>query len=447
MKKNTFCCFLMLFLFSFSETHATQKKEGCDHDPKMHWFDNAKLGIFIHWGIYSTGKTSESWAFHNGHISHSDYMKQSNEFTASKYDPAKWVEIIKNTGARYTVITSKHHDGLALWDTKTNNLSSQKATPAKRDVLTPFVNELRKTDIKLGLYYSLIDWTNNDYPGFLRDSSKYKIEEEPERWKRFLKFNNKQINELIEQFDPDLFWFDGDWEHTAEEWKAPEIRTMILKNNPNTIINGRLTGYGDYDTPEQNVPISRPSLETWELCMTINDSWGYYLKDTNYKTPYEIISIFAECISLGGNVLLGIGPREDGTIPEQQLEVLNALGKWNTKHAEAIFDTKPGLPHGHFFGPTTLSADSTTLYLFLQGKQSGNIVVKGLMNKIEKVEVLGTNHELNPKIVGKISWSPVPGRVYIDIPQGVQDEYMTVLKIKLDSPISLYTGKGGLSLD
>lgn len=440
---------LIIFVLSFysckQEVQPEPQKVEKDTS-KMEWFDNAKLGIFIHWGIYSTGKTSESWDFHNKNILHEDYMKQLNEFTASKYAPAYWIELIKNTGAHYTVITSKHHDGVALWGTKMNNLSTAKSTPAMRDVLTPFVNEVRKNNIKLGLYYSLIDWTHADYPGFLKDSSKYEIAKEPERWQHFLNFNEGQIKELLAQYNPDLMWFDGDWEHSAVEWKSAEIRDMIYKNNPKTIINGRLNGLGDYETPEQNVPISRPSLQTWELCMTINDSWGYYLKDTNNKTPYEIISIFADCISLGGNLLLDIGPREDGTIPDEQVHVLKELGKWNQKHAEAIFDSKPGMPLGHFFGPTTISADSTNLYLFLQGQQSGNVVIKGLMNKIESVEVLGNGTKLTPKIVGKISWSPVPGQVFIDIPENVQDEYITVLKLKLDSPIKLYRGKGGLSL-
>lgn len=447
--KNFLSILLLIFVLSFYSCKQEKQTEPqiVENDTsKMEWFDNAKLGIFIHWGIYSTGKTSESWDFHNRNISHEDYMKQVNEFTASNYNPAHWVELIKNTGARYTVITSKHHDGVSLWDTKMNDLSTTKATPAKRDVLTPFVNEVRKANIKLGLYYSLIDWTHADYPGFLKDSSKYDITKEPERWQRFLDFNKGQLNEIITAYNPDLVWFDGDWEHTAEEWKSAEIRNMIYSDNPKAIINGRLNGLGDYETPEQNVPISRPSLETWELCKTINDSWGYYLKDTSFKTPYEVICTFADCISLGGNLLLDIGPREDGTIPEEEVFVLNELGEWNQKHTEAIFDSKPGMPLGHFFGPTTISADSTKLYLFLQGHQTGNVMIKGLMNQIEDVEVLGNGTKLTAKVVGKISWSPVPGQVFIDVPEGVQDKYMTVLKLKLDGPIKLYRGKGGLAL-
>ncbi|PLW91922.1 MAG: alpha-L-fucosidase, partial [Marinilabiliales bacterium] len=145
---------LIILAFNFSFGVFAQNDSA-----KMQWFADAKLGIFIHWGIYSTGKTSESWAFHNGHISHEDYMKQIDEFTAEDYDPAQWVELIKNTGARYAVITSKHHDGVALWPTKMNDLSIPLQSPAAKDVLTPFVEELRNAGLKVGLYYSLIDWS------------------------------------------------------------------------------------------------------------------------------------------------------------------------------------------------------------------------------------------------------------------------------------------------
>jgi alpha-L-fucosidase len=417
-----------------------------DSSAKMAWFADAKLGIFIHWGIYSLGKTSESWAFHNKQISHAGYMAQKEQFTAARYRPEEWVKLIRHSGARYAVITSKHHDGVALWDTRMNGLSTAKATPAGKDVLTPFVRELRKAGLKVGLYYSLLDWSHPDYPGFLSDSSRYAIADDPQRWAAFLSFCNGQIGELLGLYNPDLLWFDGDWEHSAEEWQAARIRAMILKADPNAIINGRLAGFGDYDTPEQNFPVSRPKSDYWELCMTTNDSWGYFAEDTHYKTPYEIITIFADAISFGGNLLLDIGPRADGVIPQEQVRILTELGDWTGKHGEAIFGTIAGLPQGHFYGPTTLAKDSTVLYLFLPGRQNGGGVLKGLRSGIRKISIVGNGRELGHKIVGKISWSPVPGLVYIDVPAGAQDRYMTVLKVELDGALRLYRGKGGLAL-
>ncbi|MFH0892935.1 MAG: alpha-L-fucosidase [Bacteroidota bacterium] len=431
---------MMLSGNSFSQTKPTFNPDSLN---KMQWFADAKLGIFIHWGIYSVKGIGESWSFHNKRILHSEYMKQVNGFTAKNYNPAAWSDLIKKSGARYCVITTKHHDGVALWDTKMNDISIPKKSPAKRDVLSPLISELRKQNIKVGTYFSLIDWSYQDYPGFLKDSSRYDATKDPARWNKFLKFCHGQIAEVMALCNPDLVWFDGDWEHSAAEWDASKIRQMILKSNPHTIINGRLQGYGDYATPEQNFPVSRPNLKYWELCMTTNDSWGWQPDDTLWKTPYEVITIFADAISMGGNLLLDIGPREDGTIPEEQINILTELGNWNKKHEEAIFNSLPGMAQGHFYGPSTLSKDSTILYLFVPAKTQGSIVVKGLYNSIKKATVLGTSTILQPKIVGKISWSYVPGLVYLNIPAISCDKYMTVIKLELDGKLKLYRGKGG----
>ena len=439
----------IILLFGLIFSAAVQGSAQSKIDPKeisnkMQWFADAKLGIFIHAGIYSVNGIDESWSFHNKKISHADYMKQLKGFTLKNYNPAAWADLIRESGARYAVITTKHHDGVAMYDTKMNDLSIVKATPAKRDMIKPFFEELRKRNIKCGAYFSLLDWSNINYPGFLKDSSRYNLSNDYERWGRFRAFFQGQIQEINSMFKPDLWWFDGDWEHSAEEWESQKVRNLILSGNPNAIINGRLQGYGDYETPEQNFPVSRPKYNWWELCMTTNDNWGFH-HDDNWKTPYEVITIFADAVSNGGNLLLDMGPKEDGTIPDEQIHVLKELGAWNRKHSEAIFNTVGGLPQGHFYGPTTLSKDSTSLYLFLHGHVSGTVMVKGLINKITDITVLGNGTQLSHKVVGKISWSPVPGLVYIDIPENVLDKYITVLKVKLDKPLKLYRGQGGLN--
>ncbi len=417
-----------------------------DRTTKMQWFKDAKLGIFIHWGIYSVDGVDESWSFYNNKMPYSDYMKQLNGFTAKNYDPEAWAQLIKESGAKYAVITTKHHDGIALWDTKANNMSTAKLTPARKDLITPFFKALRNNGIKTGAYFSILDWSHQDYPGFTKDSSRYQIKDDPSRWKRYLEFYQMQINELSTRFNPDLFWFDGDWEHNATEWQAEKVRKTILAHNPNAIINGRLAGYGDYETPEQNFPITRPSLNPWELCMTSNNNWGYHPDDLAYKTPYELVTIFADVISNGGNLLFDIGPREDGWIPTEQVHLLKELGKWTRKHTEAIFGTEAGMSPGHYYGPSTLSKDSSTLYLFVPALDRGKVVIRGLYNSIRSIKILGADQQLDHKIVGKISWSPVPGLVYIEeLPENTTDEYMTVLEVKLDGPIKLYNGKGGLT--
>jgi alpha-L-fucosidase len=440
-KLITLSCAVLLLSMTVS---AQSKIDPKDIKEKMQWFADAKLGIFIHAGIYSVDGIGESWSFHNKRISYADYMKQLNGFTLKKYDPSAWADLIKESGARYAVITTKHHDGVAMYNTRMNNLSIVKATPAKQDMIKPFFEELRKRNIKCGAYFSLIDWSYPDYPGFLNDSSRYKVENDYDRWNKFRQFCQGQIKEISQQFNPDLWWFDGDWEHSAEQWESEKIRSIILANNPKAIINGRLQGYGDYDTPEQNFPVSRPKFIWWELCMTTNESWGYQ-PDSNWKTPYEVISIFVDAVSNGGNLLLDMGPKEDGTIPAEQINVLKELGAWNKKNGEAIFNTIGGIPQGHFYGPTTMSKDSTILYLFLDGKISGQVMLKGLDNKIEDITVVGNGTKLKHKIVGKISWSHVPGIVYIDVPENVLDKYITVLRLKLDKPVRLYRGQGGFN--
>lgn len=269
-----------LCLAIYQPTHAQVHISPDSIRPKMQWFADARLGIFIHWGIYAVNGVDESWSFYNKKISYADYMKQLTGFTASRYNPDAWAALIKESGARYAVITTKHHDGVALWPTRENHYSVIKNTPAHRDVLTPFYKALDKQGIKRGAYFSLIDWSHPDYPAFTKDSSRYRIADDPQRWERFQQFYQSQINELGQTYHPDLWWFDGDWEHSAAEWGAATVRGSILKETPGAILNSRLQGYGDYETPEQNFPVTRPAFNWWELCMTINNNWGYQPQDT-----------------------------------------------------------------------------------------------------------------------------------------------------------------------
>ncbi|MCB0747322.1 MAG: alpha-L-fucosidase, partial [Ignavibacteriae bacterium] len=387
---------------------------------------------------YAVNGISESWLFFNGRISHEDYLKQLDGFTAKDYDPDYWAKLIKDSGAMYSVITSRHHDGFALWDTKFGNLNAVKNAAVKKDVLSPFVNALRKNDLKVGLYYSLSDWSNNDYTHFTREINRYKISEDPTRWNKYLGYFQGQLNELGEKFNPDLWWFDGDWEHSAEEWEADKVRAMLLARNPNVIINSRLQGRGDYETPEQGPPVVRPEAKYWELCYTMNDSWGYQQNDTDYKTPQQLLDVFVDCISQGGNLLLDIGPKADGTIPEEQINILKEFGKWTSKHKEAIYGTRQGIPYDHFYGPTSLSKDKKILYLYVKGNSNGQLALKGIKNKINSVWVVGNGTALNHKTVSKVYWNEYPGITFIDLPENILDKYYTVVAVLLDDEVDLY---------
>lgn len=430
-------CALLLMTAAGAGAQNTETLE--QKEKRMEWFSRAKLGIFIHWGIYAVNGVSESWSFYNNYLPYEEYMKQAGGFTASNYDPAEWAKLIKESGAKYTVITTKHHDGMALWDTKAGDLSTVKCTPAGRDLITPFVKEARKQGLKVGLYYSLLDWSHPDYPNKTKTETRYS--NDPERWNRFVKFNFAQLGEL-NSYKPDLYWFDGDWEQTAEAWNSKGIMEMLRAANPNVIVNSRIQGYGDYATPEQGVPVVRPEAKYWELCLTMNDSWGYQHADTNYKTPHMLLRTFVDCLSMGGNLLLDIGPKEDGTIPEEQKAVLKEFGRWINKHKEAVYETRAGIPACHFQGYTTLNKAGDVLYLYLPYKPNGPIEIKGLMNKVNRVWVVGNGTILPFKIHNKSYWSSVPGNLYIDIPERVQDEQITVIAVLLDGPVKLYQGEG-----
>ena len=446
------CTFLLFLLFT-SSLFAQPLSTGPATAKKMEWFEDAKLGIFIHYGIYAVNGIAESWSFKNNQISYEDYMKQLNGFTAKKYDAQQWAELFKEAGAKYAVLTSKHHDGVALWDTKLSDLSVVKKTPAKRDLITPYAQALRKEGLKVGLYFSHLDWSHPDYATVYNGKDNYHPTNDPfdypksgvedqARWNKFIEFRNGQLKELYNLVNPDLWWFDGDWTRTAEQWKMKELRESMLSWNPNAILNARMAGYGDYATPEQGVPIFGPQ-GPWELCMTINDSWGYQKKDNNQKSVNYIIRVFADCISMGGNLLLDAGPMEDGSFTPEQIQRLKGLGRWTHKHSEAIYGTKRGLPFGHFYGPTTISKDQKTIYCFVLDAPKDDIVVKGIQNKVTNVRLVGTKENLAFKRNGGAEWMKIPGVLQITLPVDKLDENVTVVAIDLDSPLELYRGSGG----
>jgi len=442
---------LCALALSLSAQHSEIVKDSTN---KMQWFEDAKLGIFIHYGIYAVKGVSESWSFFNGQVSEKDYFDQLNGFTAKNYRPDEWAKLFKDTGAKYAVLTAKHHDGVALWNTKLNDLSVVKKSPAARDLITPYAQALRNEGLKVGMYFSHLDWSHPDYATVFNASNKQRPAkynaydfpksgiEDTVRWNNFVNFRNGQMKEIQDLTNPDLWWFDGDWTRSGKQWKMKELRQEMLSWNPKTILNARMMGYGDYATPEQGVPIFGPN-GPWELCMTINNSWGYQQKDNNQKSVNYIIRIFADCISMGGNLLLDVGPMADGSITPAQTERLKGLGRWTNKHAEAIYGTVRGLPFGHFYGPTTLSKDKKTIYCFVLDIPKDDIVIKGIQNKVTQVRLIGTTDILANKRVGGAAWLKIPGVLQVSLPADKIDQNVSVIAIELDSPLELYRGNGG----
>ena len=212
------------------------------------WFKQAKLGIFIHWGIYAVKPTGESWPFFKGEISHEDYMDQRHGFSAEQYDPQAWAQLFKDAGAQYAVLTAKHHDGMALWDTKEDHYSVVKYTPAGRDLIGPYCDALRDKGLHVGIYFSHLDWSHADYattrksipPSDHGDAASVNAfnfrEDDPEAWQRFIKFHRAQLNEICTEFKPELLWFDGDWDRTSEQWDMKGLRDQLHDWAPGVVI-------------------------------------------------------------------------------------------------------------------------------------------------------------------------------------------------------------------
>jgi len=255
------------------------------------------------------------------------------------------------------------------------------------------------------------------------------LADEPGRWNNYVQYYQKQLTELSEQYKPELIWFDGDWEHSGEEWKAKETLSLLRKYNPNIIINSRLNHHGDYDTPEQGIPVTRPDAKFWELCYTMNDSWGYQPFDKKYKSPNMIIRTLVDCISMGGNLLLDIGPKADGTIPAEQLNILKQLGRWTHKHAAAIYGTRAAIPFANYNGKSALSKDGKTLYLYLY-EQKSELQLRGLVNHtaIKGVSVIGDTSS-------EVSVKSEDGTVQVDLKKVNFDQDVTVIALNFSEEL------------
>ncbi|MFU8871629.1 alpha-L-fucosidase [Micromonospora sp. SL4-19] len=250
-------------------------------------------------------------------------------------------------------------------------------------------------------------------------------------------FTGAQVGELLDRFEPDLLWFDGQWERDESQWWFAELGEQIRARSPHTVLNGRLTGFGDYATPEQGLPITAPD-GPWELCLTVNDSWGHQPQDHHHKSVRQLMRTFTEVIGAGGNLLLDVGPTADGTITPEQADRLLGLGAWIGRNRNAVYGTRAGLPPGHHYGPSTISADRRVVYLICFDAPREFVAVRGLRSTVRRVCVLGTGAELAHRVVGGFADVPV---LYIDAPAAL-DEHATVLAVELDGELDLHRGNG-----
>jgi alpha-L-fucosidase len=381
-------------------------------------------------------------------------MRQSEGFTAAAYEPEAWADLFAAAGAKYAVLTTKHHDGFALWPTKFSRWNCVDSSPAGRDLVGPFCDALRKKGLKVGLYFSHLDWSHPDYasvmptgidPVNIPESHQNKFAypqngENPDAWARFKQFHRAQLKELCETYQPDLLWFDGDWERTCEQWEFESVKAEIKSILPDVVINSRIGNLGDYLTPEQGMPIVPPT-GPWEFCVTMNENWGYVKRDTKHKNARQCIRMLCECAGMGGNLLLDIGPKSDGSIIPEQSNVLKQMGAWIAQNGEALFGNRAGLPAGLFYGQSTVSTDKLTLYLIAFDPPVDQIAIKGIRSKIKRISTL-TGVELNYQSHGGAAWNKIPGVLWIDIPPEHTHPMGTVVKIEFEDPLDIYMGAG-----
>jgi alpha-L-fucosidase len=359
--------------------------------------------------------------------------------------------LFAEAGARYTVLTTKHHDGMALWDTA-EHLSVVRDTPAGRDLVGPFCEAMRARDLHVGLYYSHCDWSHPDYPSLHappgtpsgHPGHRYSFasgSEDLARWANFIRFHRLQLRELCERYSPELLWFDGDWERNWQQWDFEQLNQQLRTWRPGVVINSRIGPYGDYATPEQAIPTVPPG-KPWELCLTLNRSWSM-ATDPSYKTTGELIRMLAECAGMGGNLLLNVAPLSDGTIFYEQARLLREIGAWLKINGEGIYGTRAGLPASHWAGASTRSADGRTIYLIQFGFPGGEVPVKGLRNKVLSATVLGGDgFQLARRTSGGAPWMNIPGILWLDIPDAACQPHATVIKLELDGPLDLHTSEG-----
>lgn len=330
---------------------------------RTEWFRKERFGMFIHWGLYAIPALGE-WVMSEKRMTVEEYEKYFEQFDPTDYNPREWARLAKKAGMKYAVLTAKHHDGFCLFDSA---LTDYKATNTKagRDLVREFLDAFRAEGLKVGLYFTLIDWHHPDYPKYndmhhpMRVNEAYK--DENINFDRYLEYMHGQVEELVTNYGKlDILWFDFSYDNMCEDtWKAEELIRMVRKHQPDVIIDNRLEGSGekngsivtdhpniysgDFASPEMIIPPGgmkdlNGKPIPWELCATMNNHWGYCYYDHTYKTSQTIIRKLVECVSKGGNFILNVGPDAKGRIPKESQEILTQVGEWMEQNGESLYE-------------------------------------------------------------------------------------------------------------
>lgn len=380
---------------------------------RTQWWRNARFGMFIHFGAYAVAARGE-WVKSNEHLTTQQYQKYVDEFNPVDFDAKKWAKAAKAAGMKYAVLTAKHHDGFCMFDSKLTDYKISTRFKG-RDLVREFLDAFRAEGIKVGLYYSLIDWHHPDYPNVGNHPQRNDKEYGKRKfdWDNYLKYMHGQVEELVKNYGKiDIMWFDYSFDdYNGEKWKAKELVDMVRKYQPDIILDNRLeinhnmgaaermvSSYGDFETPEQGIP-DAPLFDKygnpmpWETCLTMNDSWGYNESDKNWKSPELIIQSLVNCVSKNGNMLLNVGPDARGNFPEESLHILREVGNWMNKNSESIYGCKASDLAKPEWGRYTQNGN--TIYAHWMYPYLGHLKVGGLNDQVKNIYLLSSGAELH----------------------------------------------------
>ena len=348
---------------------------------RMGWWHAARFGMFVHWGLYSQLGRHE-WVLNRERIPMAEYEKLADTWQPQHDAPRAWARLAQQAGMKYMVLTTKHHEGFCLWATQQTTYNAVQRGP-QRDLVREYVEACREFGLKVGFYYSLMDWHHPDGAQSARD---------PAARRRFLDFTQGCVRELCTQYGQlDVLWYDVAWPlASAEEWESEKMNRMVRELQPHIIINNRSLLDEDYGTPEEHVTAEREG-RAWEACMTFNGSWGYMPISPDWRSVREVVGLLNAATAGGGNLLLNIGPAPDGSVPPEAVERLTAVGRWVEQNQEAVYGAVDRVGARLESMPTGLwSVKGNTAYYWCTRWPGAELAIGGLRTPVVKASLLAT---------------------------------------------------------
>ena len=363
---------------SSNQAYTGQPQPGdSDRDRRMQWWHEARFGMFIHFGVYATIGRHE-WEMENEAVPIAEYTAHAKAFKPARGSARAWAKLAKAAGMKYMVLTTKHHEGFCNFDTKLTDYNAVKQGPGY-DIVREYVDAAREEGLHVGFYYSLMDWHHPDGATCATDEAARK---------RFVEYTHGLIRELMTNYGKiEVLWYDVPWPLDAKGWESVRMNEMVYKLQPDIIINNRNKLDGDFSTPEQKI-VAETGGRAWESCMTLNDSWGYQRADDAWKNSRTVIRNLISCSRDGGNYLLNIGPKPDGSIPPESVKILTEVGKWMATSGPTIYGSDICLPRRSSYASFTRKGN--TLFMHIHFWPGEYVAIGGLTNKVLSAKILKT---------------------------------------------------------